>query len=110
MANFYIKQSDTLPSIDGTLEDAGGVAVNLTGCTVAFHMAPANTPSKVTVAAGVGVIVGATLGTVRYDWQAGDTASPGTYAAEWQVTFPGGGVERFPNGSSLTVQILAKVA
>jgi Rib/alpha/Esp surface antigen-like repeat protein len=34
---------------------------------------------------------------VRYALQNGDTDTPGTYKAEYQVTFPDGSIETFKN-------------
>ena len=37
---FYIKQNDTSPIMQATLQDADGNAVDLTGSSVRFHMRP----------------------------------------------------------------------
>lgn len=43
--------------------------------------------------------------TVRYDWQSGDTAATGAFEAEFEVTFPDGGVQHFPNVGFIPVRI-----
>lgn len=49
-----------------------------------------------------------TNGIVSYHWQAGDTATSGTYYADFTVTPSGGGPETFPNNDDLLISIKAK--
>lgn len=93
MGKFYIKRNDTASSFEVQLVDADGTPVNLTGATVQFLMSRGSTS---TVAAAA-VIVDAATGTVRYDWQTGDTGTSGTYRAEWEVTDSTNHVQTFPN-------------
>lgn len=80
---YYLKAGDRLDPIEGVLSDANG-AVNLTGRSVTFIMRrrSAFNPKVEAAATIVGV---ATAGAVRYDWQAGDTNTPGTYDAHFVV-------------------------
>ena len=96
MAEFYIKQNDTRPSLSATLAE-DGAAVDLTGCTVMFHMG-----ERVDAAA---VVVDAETGIVRYDWAVADTAVAGCYPAEFEVTFSDGAIETFPNDDYITIII-----
>ena len=105
MADFTLKAHDRLPSIQAVLS-SGGTPVDLTGATgVTFIMkaAQGNTV-KVNSAA---VIVTPTGGVVRYDWLAVDTDTPGSYLAEWQVTWTGGKKQTFPTLTFHSVDILA---
>jgi hypothetical protein len=104
VADFSLKCHDRLPSIQATLL-SGGVAVDLTGCTVKFIMANKTTGTvKVT---GTAVLVTPASGVVRYDWLAVDTDTPGSYQAEWEVTNAGGKKQTFPTLTYHTIDILA---
>lgn len=99
---FRIKQNDTSPSLEATLSDANLVPVNLTSATVMLHMKAIGgdvvLDEQMTVTDAVG-------GVVQYDWQAGDTATVGTYYVEFEVTYSDASVEPFPNTGSLPLVI-----
>ncbi len=66
---FDMVKGDLLPSILATLKDTDGAAIDLSGCTVKFHMKKGSTvlvDSACTIDSALG-------GIVRYDWVAGDT-------------------------------------
>jgi hypothetical protein len=88
-----MKKGDRLPSLTDTLVGPSG-AVDLTGATVVFKFFPIVGGS---VVSGSAVIEDATAGKVRYDWGASDTATAGSYYAEWVATI-GGKEMTFPNG------------
>ena len=98
---FYIKQNDTSPSMLATLQDANGVAVDLSDATVNFYMGNING----NVADSIATIVDAEAGQVRYDWVALDTSDSGMYQAEFEVVFIGGTKETFPNNDYISVVI-----
>lgn len=105
---FYIKQNDTSPALLATLQDADGNAVNVTGGSIRFHMRQIGSTAVVVDAAAV--IVTGIDGIVRYDWQAADTATIGSYQAEFEVTYNDASIETFPNDGYIRVQIIDDVA
>jgi len=105
---FNIKQNDTSPQIGAILKDGSGNVIDLTAATVRFHMkligaATASLTSNAT-------IVNADAGSVKYVWVTGDTSAPGSYQAEFQVTFTGGAIETFPNDGSIAIEITPELA
>ena len=91
----YIKQNDTSPTLDAILTDDDGNPVNVFGASVRFHLKKLGaTALKVDAAA---TVVDGEAGHVRYALQAGDTDTPGSYKAEFEVTFPDGSIETFTN-------------
>lgn len=101
--DFFLKVGDTLPSIQATLQDANGDAVDITGSSVTFIMT--NKSTGVTAVEAVATIVTPGGGVVRYDWQDGDTDIAGPYKAEWEVEFAPNQVETFPNNAYLNIKI-----
>lgn len=100
---FYIKQNDTSPYMLVTLKDGVGAAIDLTGASVVFKMrAVGQTTVKTDRSA---IIHNADLGQVRYEWQAADTDTIGSYEAEFQVTKVDGSIETFPNSDFIRVTI-----
>lgn len=104
MANeFYIKQNDTSPSLAAILRDANGDAIDLTGATVVYSMQ--DKYSQILVNEQPVVITDAVNGTVRYDWQAGDTVEVGELRGEFEVTFNNGRIQTFPNAGHITINV-----
>lgn len=99
---FTIKQSDTSPSLRATLQDADGVAVNLNGATVQFHM---KSLDGVVVLDEAMTITTPASGIITYNWQTGDTDTAGTYFAEFEVTYTDLSIETFPNTGNLPIVI-----
>lgn len=104
MSAFYIKQNDTVPSIRASLENGSGNAVDLIDATVNFHMRTIGGTAVTTDAAAT--VVNAASGIVQYDWLAADTDTIGSYQAEFEVTYPDGTVETFPNNGYIRVEII----
>jgi hypothetical protein len=102
MMAFSIKQNDTSPALQATLQDYAGSPINLLGASVRFHMKSlegavvVDAPMTVTNAAG---------GTVQYNWQAADTDTAGTYYAEFEVTYSDLSIETFPNTDNIAIVI-----
>lgn len=104
MPDFTIKQGDTKPSLVATLQDANG-AVDLTNATsVTLHMRSAGSMTN-TVSAAV-TITNRAAGAVSYQWQAVDTATAGSYYAEFEVVWNDGTIETFPDTGNLWIQIV----
>lgn len=99
---FTIKQSDTSPSLQVTFQDAEGNPVNIVGASIDFYM---ESLDGILVVDAPMTIVNGQGGIAKYDWQIGDTDSPGTYYAEFKVTYGDGSVETFPNNTNSTIII-----
>lgn len=102
-ADFFIKQGDTLPVLSDTLTYSNGSAVNLTGASVNFIMRALTASATTTNAAAT--IVTPASGTVQYTFTATDSATAGTYMANWFVTFSGGTTMTFPTDGYISVNI-----
>lgn len=97
---FTIKRGDTSPTLVYTLSPA----VSLVGASVVFNMQPIS--GATTIARASATIDDTTVGIVSYDFTALQTASAGTYHAEFEVTFADGSIETYPNGDNLVVSII----
>lgn len=104
-SDFTIKSHDQLPSIQATFSTAQG-PVDLSSATSVKFIMKAGVGGTIVVNAPA-VIVTPASGVVRYDWLTADTATPGDYTAEWQVTWAGGKQQTFPTLTYHTVTILA---
>lgn len=103
---FYIKQNDTSPSLSATLTDYNGTAINLTGATARLHMKDLEGTLKIDAAM---TISNADAGIIKYDWQAGDTDTVGTYNVEFQITYSDSSIETFPNHGYETVVVVGEL-
>lgn len=102
MADFTLKANDRLPSIQATL--SADLSPAGTACKFIMKTAAGST---VTVNAAAVIVSTGVTSVVRYDWLATDTAAPGSYLAEWEVTFSGGKKQTFPTLTFHTIDILA---
>ncbi|MBT4995828.1 MAG: hypothetical protein HOM88_05090 [Hellea sp.] len=108
-ASFYIKQNDTAPSIEAVLTDATGRARSMTNASaIKFHMTSEGGTSIVTD--GLGAVVNASKGIVKYDWQPGDTANTGIHSAEFQIDYTNGTSETFPNTGYIKIIVRSELA
>jgi Rib/alpha/Esp surface antigen-like repeat protein len=101
---FYIKQNDTVPSIRAELQNGSGEAVDLINATVQFHMRAIGSNTATVDAAAT--VINAAGGIVQYNWIAADTVTIGSYQAEFEVTYPDGTIETFPNNGYVRVEII----
>jgi predicted dehydrogenase len=99
---FNLKQNDTSPNIQAQMFDGDGSPVDITNATVRFHVRNAEGTVIIDEPA---VILSATDGTVEYGWVAADTATAGTFQAEFEVTYESGKIETFPNSSYIEIVI-----
>ena len=88
---FYIKDSNTSPTITQTLKDAAGVGVVLSGASVRIHV---NNRRGTNVVDAAATIVTAASGIVSYTFAALDN---GAYEYEFEVTYADSTIETFPN-------------
>jgi hypothetical protein len=103
-----IKAHDRLPSVEAILGFASGAVEDLsTASAVHFIMRDRQSPTGPPKVDSPAIIVDALAGSVRYDWGVGDTDTPGTYNAEWQVTYTDGRKQTFPTLTYHTVNVLA---
>jgi Rib/alpha/Esp surface antigen-like repeat protein len=81
---------DTGPVITGTIHAAGDTAdlEDLTNCSVRFQMRRL-TDRRLMVDEPADIVT-AISGDVRYVMGPNDTAVPGDYGVQWQVTYPDG--------------------
>lgn len=90
MANDILVSGDTGPAITGYIHERGSpnIRQNLTNATVKFQMRRER--DRELMIDGAAVIVDPASGVVSYTLEPNDTAIPGEYVYQWQVTFPDG--------------------
>jgi BppU N-terminal domain len=105
---FELKQGDAGTPIQAILYNPDGSLVDLSGATAKFIMAK-STGSTIysgdTVAWDIRIDTAAEIldplaGSVQYIFLDVDVAEFGSYLGEFQVTYPSGRIETFPNGNS----------
>lgn len=105
-----MRQNDTAPVIQAILNGPGG-ALDLTGCSVKFHMKPQPGGTvKVNHSATPDPDQVANRGRVTYTWITGDTDTSGTFNAEWEITYGDGSILSVPNVGYDTVIISDELA
>ena len=108
-AHYFLKTGDDGLTIRTICQDATGAAVDLSGASVAFHMAPINgSGTPAIAAAGVNENSTAT-GQVAYTFAA-PINQAGLYLGEFEITFGGGAIQTYPNGSYILIAVSEQVA
>ena len=102
MTVVYVKKGDRYPLLTASLQLEDGTAIDLTGGSVKFIMATQHGQNLVNASA---VVVGASSGTVRYDWAAGDTDVVGKFRGEFEATLSSGKIVTVPNDSYIDIRI-----
>lgn len=104
---FTIKRNDTRPILVRQLLDGSDVPIPLgTAAAVRLVMrisgAATGDPPLFKKTC---VITNAAQGIVEYRWVAADTATPGSYEAEFEIDWGGGNTETVPNDSFVSVTV-----
>lgn len=107
MATMRYTVGDHLPALRRVLSDADG-PIDLTGATVTFSMASRAGGAKVTKAAVT--IDDPSAGSVSYAWAASDLDTPGSFDAEFEITFGSGKILTVPNAGHDLVVVQSAVA
>ena len=103
MEYFQMKRGDTSPVLRFALKPT---ALDLSGATVRFQM---RTKTRVLVLDELAEVESDLPPVVRYRWRPEDTAEPGSFEAEFKVTYADGGIETFPNTTFIFIHILEDV-
>lgn len=111
MADITMKQDDTRPVLQRFLLQTVDGATSPIALTVAsaVRFTMRHQTATTLIATGMASIVAAASGQVSYTWASGQTATAGTYDAEWEIQWADGGYETVPNDTYMTVQIVADI-
>lgn len=105
---FQIKNGDTAPAYVVDLvdnADTAPTAINLTTATsVTLKMRATGTTGAPYLNEAMAITT-AGSGRCTYEWQTGDTDTPGTYNAEFEIAWNDGTIETVPNAGYLTIVI-----
>lgn len=104
MATFHIKEDDESPTLQTTLKNSAGTAVNLTGSSIVMNMKRVGATSR-TINGQAVTQDDAANGVISYQFSDTETAVHGVYRAEFVVTYSGGRQETFPNEGYTIIQI-----
>lgn len=106
MSDVTVKQGDTLPPVQGTCQLPDGTSADLTDAdAITFRMTPESAGLADDIAGAASAVGDPTAGVVEYPWQAGDTAIPGLYRAEFHVHYLDGSSETFPSEGYISVEV-----
>ncbi len=108
MATFYMKQNDANTDMYATLKNADDTVIDLsTASKVKFHVGYEGDVASKLIDANC-TIVNAATGRVRFRWTASHAAlEPGTYDAEFEITWPDGTIRTVPSKSGQCKVVIA---
>ena len=107
MADFTIKQNDTLPQLKATLLNYDNTPYVIpAGATIRFVMKRQNN-QQIKVSSTAVVVLDAAHGVIQYQWQPADTSDEGLFNFEFEVTLVNNLRITFPNSSYRVCEILA---
>lgn len=92
---FYIKEDDTAPTLQATLKNPDGSAVDLSASSVDIRVAGARGGPNV-VNEDV-TVAEPSEGVIQYTFSDDDLDDSGRYRVEFEVTYGTGNVETYPN-------------
>lgn len=105
--DFYIKRTDTWPSLKAKLVQVDGTAIPLEGATVVFEMSKRGNRKDMIIKNGeVEIEEIDDEEWACYIWQEGDTDVAGSYQGEFVVTFSNGKQVTVPNKNDEYIMIL----
>jgi len=89
---FYIKKNDLQPDYHAQIKDGDGMVVEITGATIRCTMQNARTGALKIDRQDTGINISDGInGKFEYQWQSGDTDTPGKYYIEFEITPTAGG-------------------
>lgn len=106
---FNLKQGNLAPVLPAILKDETGVFPALPGATITFSMKTRDLLTTIVDNQPV-EIVDAEQGLVNYNWQEGDTDTPGKFYGEFTAILADGTPVTFPNNTYIHIEILAALS
>lgn len=104
MSGFTCKRGDTRTALKATLLSAKGVPEDLTGAHVRVMMAAPDSTNLVVDREAL--IYDASAGVVLVVWDPSEVQVAGTFRAEFEVRYPDGKIESYPNAGFIPVNIV----
>lgn len=100
--SLILKRGDTKRGIQAILKGPEGTPVDLTNCQVRFHMGRK-------LVGGLVVVMDPTAGKVLYALEASAVDEAGIYRAEFEVIYPDGRRESYPNQGYIIISIIPDI-
>jgi len=106
MQTITMYQGDLLPNLEVELADRSNIPLNLTGAASIklFMGLDAGDPTQNKIDGALLTVTDAATGKAVYEWQAGDTDTPGEYSAEIVVYF--GQANKPQTAGQFTIRII----